>query len=259
MTTEETHGHLWSRGARDWARFMEPHYRSMYREVHDRLGVGVGTHLLDVGCGPGGAALLASERGAQVAGLDASPGSIEVAHERLPDGDFRVGDMETLPWPDASFDAVTGFNSFQFAGSPGRALAEARRVLAPDGKLGIVVWAPPAESQQAKVMAATSALAPPPPPGAPGPFALAAPGALESAVESAGLRLLDQGVIPVVTDYPDVEAACRAMMAGSGATRAAQHSGEARVREVLLEALEGFRTESGGVRFHNRFRFLIAE
>ena len=34
--------------------------------------------------------------------------------------------METLPWPDDSFDVVTGFNSFFFAGDLVRALREAR-------------------------------------------------------------------------------------------------------------------------------------
>jgi SAM-dependent methyltransferase len=70
--------------------------------------------LLDVGCGTGGAAFLAAGHGARVAGLDASLDSVEVARERVPTGDFRVGDMESLPWPDGSFDVVTGSNSFQF-------------------------------------------------------------------------------------------------------------------------------------------------
>src|SRR5579864_1903586 len=126
MTTGEAHGTLWSRGARDWATYVEPRARVFYQLVHDRLGIGEGTRLLDVGCGPGGSAELAAQRGARVAGLDASPGSIEFARERVPNGDFRVGDMESLPWPDGSFDAVTGFNSFQFAGNPATAFGEAR-------------------------------------------------------------------------------------------------------------------------------------
>jgi SAM-dependent methyltransferase len=187
-----------------------------------------------------------------------SPDRIEVAHERVPDGDFQVGDMESLPWPDGSFDAVTGFNSFQFARDPVAALTEARRVLAPDGKLGMVIWAPREESQQSRVMAAINALAPPQPPGAPGPFALSPPGVAESVLEAAGLRLMDRGEVPVVVDYLDAEAACRVMMAGSGGVRAIEHVGEERVRQVILGALEEFRVGTGGYRFENRFRFLIA-
>ena len=40
---------------------------------------------------------------------------IEFAAERTPEGDFRVGDLEALSWPDDSFNAVTGFSVFQFA------------------------------------------------------------------------------------------------------------------------------------------------
>ena len=258
MRTGQTHGQLWSGGARDWATYMEPRSRAYYQVVHDRLQIGAGTRLLDLGCGPGGAAVLAAERGAIVAGLDASPGSIEVARERVPEGDFRIGDMETLPWPEGSFDAVTGFNSLQFAGNPVAALAEARRVLASGGKLGVVIWAPREESQQSRVMAAIATLAPPLPPDAPGPFALSPPGVLESALEAAGLRVLERGDLPVIFDFPDVATAARALMASGGTARAVQHSGEDRVRQALLGVLETFCTETGECRIQNRFRFLIA-
>jgi len=238
---------------------MEPQYQGMYAKVFDRLRIGSWFRLLDVGCGPGGAAVLASQMGARVAGLDASPGSIEVARERLPQGEFQVGDMETLPWPDGSFDAVTGFNSFQFARNPVAALTESCRVLAPSGKVGMVIWASPEKSQQPRVMAAISALAPPQPPGAPGPFALSGPGVAEGMVEAAGLQVVNHDELTVALHYPDADAACRAMMAGSGGLRAIQHVGEERVRQVILERLDEFRVGTGGYQFENRFRFLIAE
>jgi SAM-dependent methyltransferase len=237
---------------------MESHFLPLYGSIYDRLQIGNGKRLLDVGCGPGGAAVLAAERGARVAGLDASPDSIAIAGGRVPDGDFRVGDMETLPWPDGAFDFVTGFNSFPFARNPTSALAESRRALAPNGKLGIVVWSPPAESEQPRVMTAISALAPPPPPGTPGPFALSSPGMLESVLDASGLRVLDRGQTTVVLEYRDAEEASRAMMAGSGGVRAIRHVGEERVRQVILEHLGPFRVEVGGYRFTNRFQWVIA-
>jgi SAM-dependent methyltransferase len=88
MITGKAFGQLWSHGARDWASFVEPHYQSLYQAVHDRLGITEGTRVLDVGCG----ATCFRARGA---GLDASPDSIEVARERVPKGDFRVGDIGT--------------------------------------------------------------------------------------------------------------------------------------------------------------------
>ena len=258
MTTAAAFGELWSHGARDWARLVEPHYGPLYEAVHDRLGIRSEVRLLDVGCGPGGSAQLAAGRGARVAGLDASPDSIEVARERSPAGDFRVGDMESLPWPDGSFDAVTGFNSFPFAGNPVAALAEARRVLVGEGKLGIVVFLPPEKSQQTRIMAAIGALAPPQSLGGPGPFALSAPGAAESALQAAGLRPIDAGEVPIVLSYPEAETACKAFLAGGGSARAIQHSGEERVRRAMRDVLEGFRLETGEYRIENRFRFVIA-
>jgi SAM-dependent methyltransferase len=247
-----------SGGAEDWARFQEPHFQPFYDAVHTRLGITNGTQLLDVGCGTGGAALLATQRGAQVAGLDASAPSIAVASARVPQGDFRVGEMEQLPWPARAFDAVTGFNAFQFARHPATALTEAGRVLTSGGRLGMVIWAPHDQSQQAAIMDAISALAPAQPPDAPGPFALSVPGVAEEALQAAGLRLVDRGELPIVVDYPDAEAACRAMMQGSAARRAVQHSGEERVRQVMLDGIAGYRTETGGYRLENRFWFLIA-
>jgi SAM-dependent methyltransferase len=185
-----------------------------------------------------------------------------VASARVPQGDFRVGDMEQLPWPAGTFDAVTGFNVFQFARHPATALAEAGRVLARGGQLGLVIWAPHDQSQQATLMDAMdamSALAPSQPPDAPGPFALSAPGAAEAALQAAGLHLLDRGEAPIVVEYPDADAACRAMLQGSAGVRAVQHSGEERVREVILDGLAPYRTETGGYRLENRFRFLIAQ
>lgn len=259
MTTGQAFGELWSRGARDWASLVEPHYHPLYHIVHDRLGIANGARLLDVGCGPGGAALLAAGRGAQIAGLDASPSSIAVARERLPQGDFRVGDMESLPWPNHSFDVVTGFNSFQFAGNPAAALAEVHRVLTPRGKLGIAIFSRPEESQQTRIMAAISALAPPRSPEGPGPFALSASGVVERLLEAAGLRPVGRGQISIVLDYATAEIACRALMAGGGAAQAIKQSGEEPVRLAVHKALEGYRVATGDYRIENCFQFLIAQ
>ena len=259
MTSGQTQGELWSSGARAWATFMEPNTRPLYDAVHAGLGVGPGTRLLDIGCGPGGAAALAAARGAEVCGLDLSPGSIEVARERLAGADFRVGDMASLPWADGAFSAITAFNSLQFAGDPGAVLLEVRRVLAPGGRVGIAIWAAREKSQQPKIIDAIAVLAPPQPANASGPFTLSSQGVLESVMETAGLLILSGDEVTLTNEYPDVETACRALMAGAGAARAIGHSGEQRVRQAIADALEPFRTGAGGYRLENHFRFLIAE
>ena len=99
----------------------------LYQHVLERVAVGSGTRVLDCGCGAGRFARMATDRGARVAGIDASEALIEIARERTREGDFRVGDIEALPWEDDSFDAVTGFSAFQFAQDKVRALREAAR------------------------------------------------------------------------------------------------------------------------------------
>src|ERR671938_333072 len=143
MGTAQIQGRLWGARSRDYAAIAEGFFRPVYETVFTAAGVRPGTRLLDVGCGPGLADHLAAQRGAQVAGLDAAEASVAIARERTPQGDFRVGEMEELPWPDHIFDVVTSFNAFQFAGDLGDALRAARRVARSGGRVAMVVWGAP--------------------------------------------------------------------------------------------------------------------
>ena len=66
-----------------------------------------------------------------VSGIDASEGLLEIARERVPEADLRLGDLQTLPYADDTFDLVTGFTSFFFADDMVAALREAGRVARP--------------------------------------------------------------------------------------------------------------------------------
>ena len=116
---------LWGTDPRGWAEVAEPLNRPLFVSILDATSVGAGTRVLDVGCGSGLTLVLAAERGATVAGLDVSPGLLSVAQERLPDADLRLGDLQVLPYADASYDVVVGVNAFQFADDPVAALGEA--------------------------------------------------------------------------------------------------------------------------------------
>lgn len=105
--------------------------------------VGPGTRLLDVASGPGYVAAEAAALGASPTGVDFSAEMVALAARRYPNVTFREGDAEALPFADASFDAVTiNFGVLHLA-QPDRALAEARRVLAPGGRCAFTVWAAP--------------------------------------------------------------------------------------------------------------------
>jgi ubiquinone/menaquinone biosynthesis C-methylase UbiE len=86
---------------------VEPYALPANESLFDRLAVDAGVRLLDIACGSGFAASIAARRGALVAGLDASEQLITIAAARTPSGNFQVGDMFALPFPDGSFDVAT--------------------------------------------------------------------------------------------------------------------------------------------------------
>jgi SAM-dependent methyltransferase len=110
-------------------------------------GVDVGMRHLDVATGPGLLAAEAARRGARVAGVDLSPGMIELAGKLHPDIDFRVAEVEHLPFPDRSFDGVTcsfGLGHFPY---PEAAVAECVRTLRPGGLIALSWWAEPSRQR----------------------------------------------------------------------------------------------------------------
>jgi len=113
---------------------------ALYESVLEELPIRAGTRLLDVGCGAGLFMRLAAQRGAAVAGIDADAAFVERARERVPSADIIVGDMHTLPYDDECFDVVTGFDAFQLASHPGRALRKAGRVARPGAPVVIAAW-----------------------------------------------------------------------------------------------------------------------
>jgi SAM-dependent methyltransferase len=258
MGTAQLQGSLWGARARDYAEITEQFGRPLYEAVFDAAGVEAGTWLLDVGCGPGLTAQLAAKRGAHVAGLDAAEASLEIARKRTPQGDFRAGEMEDLPWPDNTFDVVTGFNAFQYAADVVNALREARRVAKPEGRVAMAVWGRAEDCETVATVAALSKLLPPPPPGAPGPFALSAPGRVEGLLQQAGLVPISSGEVDCPFEFPDLETAVRGHISSGPAAAAIRQAGAEAVQQAIAESLAPFRTREGGYRQRNTFRYVIA-
>jgi SAM-dependent methyltransferase len=102
-----------------------------------------GGRVLDVGCGTGAlAAALAERAHARVWGVDPSEEMLAVARARVPRAvGLRRGRAEELPFRDGWFDAVV-LSLVVHLVDRERAFAEAARVLAPAGRLGIATFAP---------------------------------------------------------------------------------------------------------------------
>ncbi|HEX9867496.1 MAG TPA: class I SAM-dependent methyltransferase [Candidatus Tectomicrobia bacterium] len=256
--TGEINSRLWGARAQDWAEVQEGTCRPVYLAVFDRVGLKPGAVYLDAGCGAGMAAQIATERGAQVNGLDAAPNLLAIARQRVPSGDFKVGDLESLPFPDGKFDLVTGFNSFQYAGNPGAALGEAKRVTKPRAHVVIMTWGKPEGMEAASLLGALRPLLPPPPPGAPGPFALSDEAALRAFAAGAGLEPIEVFDVDSPWRYPDLPTALRGLRSSGIAVRAIENSSEDAVNEAHSKALALFRQPDGSYKIGATFRCLLS-
>ncbi len=248
---------LWGPRPRDWAEIEDEGSRRLFDAVFDALEIGVGTRLLDVGCGSGLACELAAARKADVSGLDATAELLDIAKERVPGADLRQGDMQHLPFADDSFDVVTFFNSLFFAADQEAALREASRVTRPGGQVAVVIWGRP---ERVDAAAFLEALGPLMPPGTPEIVNLFyEPGALEDLARNAGLEP-ERGIdVQCPWEYPDLETLQRGWMSAGPATAAIAHSGEEAVRESIARVVSAFRLSDGSYRLRNVFRCLIGE
>lgn len=105
-----------------------------------------GERVLDVAAGAGNTALAAARRSTDVTGVDYVAELLERGRERaVVEGlsvEFVEGDAESLPFPDASFDAVLSTFGVMFAPDQWAAAAEMLRVCRPSGRIGVASWTP---------------------------------------------------------------------------------------------------------------------
>ncbi|HLB45565.1 MAG TPA: methyltransferase domain-containing protein [Anaerolineales bacterium] len=160
--TSESPTHTEGRMIR-WAAFYDVSVNVMTLGQADRLRLLTldqallkhGESILDVGCGTGGVTIPAKLRvgkTGEVAGIDPAPEMIALARQKASRAgleiDFRVGVIESLPFPDETFDAVT--SSLMMHHLPEhlqvKGLAEIRRVLKPGGRILIADMMRPSNS-----------------------------------------------------------------------------------------------------------------
>ena len=249
-------GRRWGGVAHTWAELQEPIAAPLWQAMVDAAGVGPGTRLLDAGCGAGGASLLAAQRGALVNGLDASDALLAIARVRVPDGEFRAGDLELLPYADSTFDVVLAADVLPRTARPAVVLGELARVSRQGAYVVVAIGTMPDPPQQAITLVPRELL----PAGCAGPepFALAEPGVLEALVAGAGLRVLATDEVCCPWEYTDPETAWQAYALTGPLQAAMRLLGQAPVRAAVLRALVPHATAEGTVRLVTRFRYLMA-
>jgi SAM-dependent methyltransferase len=121
-------------------------FTPVHERLVDALRIEPGERLLDLATGTGAVAILAARAGADVTGLDLAEPMLAKAHtaadEAGVDVHFDLGNVEHLPYEDASFDVVSSAFGLVFAPDHANVADELRRVTRPGGRIGFTGWRP---------------------------------------------------------------------------------------------------------------------
>lgn len=191
----------WNRvagGWEKWDRFFDEQMAYLNHRLVADARLRTGMRVLDLGSGTGYPALLGAQTvgaSGNVIGLDLAKDMLAVAERKakklgLHNISFQTGDVTSLPFDSASFDAVTSRFCLMFLPEITKAAAEIARVLRPCGWVATAVWSAPEKNPSIGLsMAAIKQVIdlPPPDPAAPGIFRLAKPGELAGMLQQAGL------------------------------------------------------------------------
>jgi demethylmenaquinone methyltransferase/2-methoxy-6-polyprenyl-1,4-benzoquinol methylase len=127
-------------------------YGRWRRALVDAVPVGEGARVLDVATGTAGVAIAMARRyGCEVVGIDQSAGMLEGARRGVERAGVEAkvklveGDAGALPFPDASFDAVTFTFLLRYVADPAVVIRELARVLKPGGVMGAIEFGVPGE------------------------------------------------------------------------------------------------------------------
>ena len=157
--------------------------------------------VLDAAAGTGDVSAALAGRVSRVIAIDLSPAMVEAARRRgLPGVEHRVMDMQALELPDDSVDGVVSRWGYMLVPDPPGALAEARRVLRPGGRLAFATWAPASRNPWATAYGPVlieRGLLEPPNPDEPGQFYLGEPAKIEALVRAVGFDEVSVDEVPV--------------------------------------------------------------
>jgi SAM-dependent methyltransferase len=240
---------VWSSGGADYDRISRGIADSLEHCVL-RLDPQPGERILDLATGTGWTSRLVARCGAQVVGVDIAEDLLAAARDQAArEGlaiEYRTGDAETLPFDDASFDAVVSTVGVMFASRPEAAAAELARVTRRGGRIALTTWAHDGNVfRMFQVMKAF--MAPPPSPAPPSPFEWGRKDRIEQLL-SAHFDLRFEEAVSFYRE-PSAEAAWDTFSTGYGPTRALAANLPKERREALRRDFiafhDGFATELG--------------
>jgi len=239
-----------------WNATYSVHWRPVTEHLVRAAQISSSMTVLDLATGTGEPALVAAERvrpGGRVVGIDSSPGMLAVCRRiaRAAGADnleLRDMDMQSLGFPDGSFDAVLCSFGLMAARDPVRVLAEVRRVLKPRARFAVSVWDEPSRNPLlTTVMGALPVVRGEGVPVATDPFRLGLHGELPSVIRAAGFVDFTIESVPLVIQSPTVDDHLKMMAEMSAVVNAAVTAGGDAVRDAMAAAIAPF-VEGGKVR-----------
>jgi SAM-dependent methyltransferase len=112
-----------------------PQAARLRERSYELLNLAPGARVLDIGCGTGLAVSELAGHGFAATGADVDEGMLALARERFPGCDFDLASGEDLPYEDGRFQGYRADKVVHALADSARLLAEARRVLAPGGRI----------------------------------------------------------------------------------------------------------------------------
>lgn len=209
----------WERSAAGWAQTRDAMSQTAApatRWLLDAAALEPGQTVLEVAAGPGEVGLAAASLVApsgRVIITDGAAAMVELARARaielgIDNVETRAMEAEWLDLPTASVDAVLSRFGYMLLVDPEAGLREARRVLRAGGRIALAVWGAAEHNVWLTLVnqaARDLGFADPPDPSEPGPFALAAPGALRAVLDTAGFADVEIACVDVEFSAADLD------------------------------------------------------
>jgi len=207
----------------------------------DAVRLHPGTRLLDVATGPGALAAEAASRGARPVGIDLSPQMVELARQLYPAINFHEADVEHLPFPDDTFDAVVCAFGLGHFPRPEVAVTESVRTLLPGGRIAFSWWDDPSRQRIQGIFCdaiAEGASIPPDVPQGHNVYRFSDTGEFLRLLEGAGL--IEVAVTEYATTYsvPDIETLWRGGLGSLLLTGAAIRQQDQITQDLIRTAFE---------------------
>jgi len=233
MDSKEAHVQ-WENAAPGWAKWENIFSRSVSEATEamlDSAGVVAGKRVLDLASGAGNQTLAAAARvgeSGRVIANDISETMLKYVKQNadasgLSNVETLLGSVQELEFGNQGFDSVISRFGLMLIPEPGKVLSKVFSSLKPGGKVSVVVFSVPQANPfflvPMQILLKHAGISPPPP-GAPGLFALAAPGLLEKLFSDAGFENPEVSVLDTVFRLPPADQTLLMMQEAFGAYRA---------------------------------------